>query len=606
MPNHGRPDWPDLLRARRAIVVVDIVESVRLMQADEDGVIARWRRLVHLVRSEGLPRHGGRLVKSLGDGMLLEFEQTPRAAAMAFELLRCGAALNEGLDEPRRMRLRVGLHVAEVVADDLDVYGSGVNLAARIAGAALPDGIAASAEAVDELLPGVDAQLQDAGLCYFKHLDEPVQVFHLLPVSEGPPAPAPALPGPRPTVPASGPGEPAPAAAACVALIPVAAHPDHRTLGELLSDLLVTRLSTVPSLRVISRLSTEQYRLRGFEAEGIARHCGAQYLVSGRLHGRAPQGLLFVELSHAATQEVLWADSVRIDTDELLDGDEGVTPGIVQSIVDRIVAHQVRRVHVAPLPNLDSQTLQFSAIHLMHRHGLADFARAHELLEHLIERHPRASAPHAWLARWHVLGVTKGWAEVEPRGADRAMSHTHRALDLNPDSAMAIAMEAFVLCHIRCDLAAARRRLKDALALDPNEPWAWLVRSTVDSLLGDGQDAWQSALRARELSPMDPLKHYYDGLAASAAVAAERYADARQLALLSLSKDGRHLPTLRALAIAPVHLGAMVAARSTASTLLSLQPDFSIARYLAGSPAGAEPVRRRWAEALREAGIPEH
>lgn len=177
--------WSEVRRARRTIVVADVVESVRLMREHEDDVIDRWRRLVNDVRADVLPKHAGRLVKSLGDGMLLEFEQTPRALAAAFEVQRHVVGLNRALAEDRFIRLRIGLHVAEVVTDELDVYGAGVNLAARLAGVARPGGVAASVEAVDELLPGVDALLEDAGLCYLKHLDEPVQVYHLEPSAGG-------------------------------------------------------------------------------------------------------------------------------------------------------------------------------------------------------------------------------------------------------------------------------------------------------------------------------------------------------------------------------------------------------------------------------------
>lgn len=367
----------------------------------------------------------------------------------------------------------------------------------------------------------------------------------------------------------------------------------------------MTRLSTVPLLRVISRLSTEQFRLRGFDTRGIAQHSGASYLVAGRLHGHREQCLLFLELIDAESEEILWADSVRLDAKALLARDETVTPEVAQALVDRIVSHQLRRVSVSPLPNLASQTLQFSAIHLMHRRALADFGRAHDILEHLVDRHPRAAAPHAWLAKWHVLRVTKGWMAETESEVERALSHTRRALDLNPDSAMTMAMEAFVFCHMKHDLAGAQQRLKDALEINPSEPWAWLVRATVDSLLGHGEEAWQCALRARDLSPMDPLKHYYDSLAASAAVAAERYAEAERLARLSLSKDARHLPTLRALAIAQVHLGRITEAREAVAKVLQVQPDFTLARYLASAPRGGEEMRRRWAGALREAGAPE-
>jgi TolB-like protein/Flp pilus assembly protein TadD len=467
-------------------------------------------------------------------------------------------------------------------------------------------GISASEDAVDELLPGVDALLEDAGLCYMKHLAEPIQVYHLEPcVNVGLQGVLPLQIKPviaRPRMSES-------ALATCVALVPLALteeSPEQRTLAELVSDILLARLSTVPQFRVISRLSTEQFRVRGLDAREIARLSAAAYLVAGRLHGRGKHCLLFLELIDAETEEMLWAESVRMDANELMTRDETITPEIAQALVDRIIAHQLRRASVDPLPNLASQTLQFSAIQLMHRRSLSDFGRAYEILDQLVYRHPRASAPHAWLAQWHVLRVTKGWVVENDAEGARALSHTRRALDLNPDCAMTMAMEAFVHCHIKHDLEAAAEHLEEAVAVNTNEPWVWLVRATVESLLGHGEDAWHCALRARTLSPLDPLKHYFDSLAASAAVAAKRYGEAETLARLSLSKDARHLPTLRALAIAQVHLGRLAEARTTVSNLLQVRPDFTLTRYLASAPRGSEAIRREWASALREAGVPEN
>ena len=186
--------WPELHRVRRAIVVVDVVESVRLMQANEADVIDRWRRFVAEVRTQVLPKHGGRMVKSLGDGMLLEFETVPTAVAAAFDIQRTVARYNDGYEPDAQIWLRAGGHVGDVTEDELDVYGPAVNLAARIATLAGPGQIAVSVEARDELASDVDAVLEDLGNCYFKHLVEPVRCFLVRPPSAllamAPPIPA--------------------------------------------------------------------------------------------------------------------------------------------------------------------------------------------------------------------------------------------------------------------------------------------------------------------------------------------------------------------------------------------------------------------------------
>jgi class 3 adenylate cyclase len=173
------PCWPELHRARRAIVVADVVESVRLMQGDEADVIGRWRHLVNDVRHRLLPAHGGRLVKSLGDGMLIEFEAVEGAVSAALALRSCASRVNLGHAPEAWIRLRTGVHVGDVVSDELDIYGQDVNIAQRLTTLARPDDIVVSAAVVDRLVPGLDADVEDMGPCHLKHLRDPVHAFRL-------------------------------------------------------------------------------------------------------------------------------------------------------------------------------------------------------------------------------------------------------------------------------------------------------------------------------------------------------------------------------------------------------------------------------------------
>src|SRR5262245_31764024 len=175
------PGWLDAHRARRAVLVVDMVDSVHLMQQYEDSVIDRWRRFVSEVVSEVLPALGGRMVKSLGDGMLLEFEVSRNAVEAAFELNRRIAIYNDLHHPEQAIRLRQGAHAADVVVDTLDIFGQGVNLAARLAALGRGGELIVSDTVRDEMLPGVDADVEDLGLCYLKNLDQPQRAFRIGP-----------------------------------------------------------------------------------------------------------------------------------------------------------------------------------------------------------------------------------------------------------------------------------------------------------------------------------------------------------------------------------------------------------------------------------------
>jgi len=177
------PDAPpdELRRVKSAILVVDVVDSVRLMLADEGAVITHWRRFVREVREVVLPAHGGTMVKSLGDGLLLRFEAVPAALRCAFALHRCMSRVGEGAPAHGALRLRAGLHHAAIVVDALDVYGAGVNLAARLVSLARPGETVVSAEARSHIAaPGL-ARVEAMGDCWLRHYSEPVAAWRCLP-----------------------------------------------------------------------------------------------------------------------------------------------------------------------------------------------------------------------------------------------------------------------------------------------------------------------------------------------------------------------------------------------------------------------------------------
>jgi tetratricopeptide (TPR) repeat protein len=208
------------------------------------------------------------------------------------------------------------------------------------------------------------------------------------------------------------------------------------------------------------------------------------------------------------------------------------------------------------------------------------------------------------LAKWYVLRVTRNWVEDLPAESARALDHTQRALDISPDCSLALAMEGFVHCHMRRDLDAAERVLKQALEINPSNSLAWLFLSVVEGFRGAGSVAVESADHATRLSPLDPLRHYYDGLACSAALAASQLPKAIALAKRSLQGNRSHVPTLRVLAIAEAEAGSHIQARATAQKILTLEPGFNLGHYVAQSPPGAEANRQRYAKALGAAGIP--
>jgi tetratricopeptide (TPR) repeat protein len=310
------------------------------------------------------------------------------------------------------------------------------------------------------------------------------------------------------------------------------------------------------------------------------------------------------ELSDVRKRDTVWAERLVGDVDDLLQEQSELLGRLAATLHREILSAEVMATLLQPPPSLQSYSLQIGGVSLMHRSGGRDFERVRDVFEHLIERHPRLAAPRAWLAKWYVLRVTRGIVDDVAAEAAIAMEHTRRALDMDPTCSLALAMQGFVKCHMLRDLDGAMTTFNQALDMNPSDSLAWLFKGVVHSFWGEGEPALAAVVEALRLSPLDPLRHYYDGLAAPAALAAGRYELAVEFAERSLRVNRLHSPTLRALAIAQSELGQMEAARATVKQLLVLEPGLSERSYLQRSPAGANETRVAYARALRRAGVP--
>lgn len=168
-------------RHRGVLLVLDVVESVRLMEEDEGGFVRRWRQLVAHTEHQVLPGHAGRIVKSLGDGLMLEFREAMPCVAAGFAIQGAARALSRELDRTHQLRLRMGAHVADYVRDRLDIYGAGVNLTARIAGLAGADQFLVSSALREQLAGPLHAQVEDLGECRLRHVPRTTRLFRLRP-----------------------------------------------------------------------------------------------------------------------------------------------------------------------------------------------------------------------------------------------------------------------------------------------------------------------------------------------------------------------------------------------------------------------------------------
>ena len=393
-----------------------------MMQEDEEGTVRRWRAFVDQVAMQIVPAHGGRLVKSLGDGLMIEFPRAPSAVDAAFSLQRLSERSNEGWLEAQKMRVRIGLHVSPLIADEHDVYGHGVNLAARLTTLAGPGEIVVSADVRDQLTPLLDADIEDLGECYLKHVQQPVRAFRV------------GAPGEHPVI---EPGNLSGDLRATVAVIPFngrAVEPGHEVLGQILADDVISALSQSPEVNVVSRLSTTAFRDRETEIETIGSYLSADYVVSGSYHVDRERITSARRARRDAVKTGAWSKTFKGSVKGVIAGNDELAGPLVAETCAAMMMRELHRSQGKSLQTLESHTLLLSSITLMHRISPLASQRAQQMLQALIERTPRLAAPYAWLAKWHVLRVTQGWSDDVLADGKLALDNTKRALDRDADT----------------------------------------------------------------------------------------------------------------------------------------------------------------------------
>ncbi|MBR0739361.1 tetratricopeptide repeat protein [Bradyrhizobium liaoningense] len=605
-----------LVQQDTVVLLVDLVESVRLMQAHEASAVRRWTDFVQLATGQILPRYRGGLVKSLGDGLMARFESVPDAVNAAADMHRTIAVQNTGRPDDQHFQLRAGINASTAWSDGIDIYGTGINLAARLATLAGPGETIASeaaheqlaaalaslakpgetigsAAARDELTHGVDALCEDLGNCILKHFDKPVRAYRV-----GPASPHPSLAARRDY---GTPMEPA------IAVIPFDARKDaneHLDIGNLIADSVIWRLSKSANLKVISRLSTNTFRGRISDVAEISAYLGATYILSGSYVVHADRIMVTTELSAARTNQVVWTDRLSGSVGDLLQPESELAHRIAAAVHLSVFDAEVEHILTQPLPTLESYSLLLGSIRLMHRSSREEFLQTRKVLDELINRHGRIAAPRAWLANWYILRMTRGWSEDRKREAAEALSATRAALDRDPSDALALATEGFVYCHMLKDLDTARKRCEQAVDANPSHALGWLYRGTVNAFKGEGEAAVGATRRALELSPLDPQRYYFESLGATALLSAHRYEEAEKLARSSLLLNRMHPSTWRVLAIALVSQGRVEEAREALGKMRELEPQLTVDRYKARLPNAQLETGRHWARCLEIAGLP--
>jgi class 3 adenylate cyclase/TolB-like protein/tetratricopeptide (TPR) repeat protein len=576
--------------ATRTVVFADVVESVRLMQRDEFAAAGRIRDQLLEAANETIPRHRGHLLQRLGDGLMIAFAHPRDATECASALHRRAAELAESVALGDRVLLRIGIHAADILTDDVAFYGNGVNVAARLAALAGPGETVISDSVRDQLATTPGGDLVDLGLCHLKHVEAPLQAYRLGPGKALPPQIESQI-ALRPTL-------------AVIPLTLQSGGSAYLAVGEIIADEVIVALSRAPELRIVSRLSTTAFRGRKTQLKAIRALLGATYVLWGAYRVSGDTLIVTVELVDARNGEIVWAHGFKGKLAGLLAQDDDLVTSIVAGVASALMNTELLRTKSRALPTLDAYTLLLGGIGLMHRSDPRDFGKSRQAFEQLVERYPRYAAPYAYLAEWHVFKVTQGWFTNLEQEAAAALDWINRALDVDTADSLELMVNGLVHTNLLHRHDVAKVSYDQALEKNANEGLARLHRGTLWAFQGRGREAVEETDRAVELSPLDPWRYYYDSLRATAALAARDYERAIELARRSLRSNRSHASTLRVIAIASSELGRYDEAHESLAELRKLDPSLTVSGYLARSPAASYETGRTWSQALRRAGLP--
>jgi TolB-like protein/cytochrome c-type biogenesis protein CcmH/NrfG len=575
-------------RRLAAILAADVAGYSRLMGADETGTALVLRE--HRAAADPLvAEHGGRIVKTTGDGVLIEFASVVGAVDCAVALQMLAAQRNAAIPGDRRMEWRIGVHLGDVLVEGDDILGDGVNIAARLEGIAEPGGICISEDAFRQVRGKVDAEFADIGEQSLKNIARPVRVYRLVPQQSAEPLPA-ALPLPdKPSI----------------AVLPfqnMSGDPEQEYFADGMVEEIITALSKVRWFFVIARNSTFTYKGRAVDVKQVGRELGVRYVLEGSVRKAGSRIRITAQLVEAETGNHVWAERYDRDLADIFAVQDEITERVVAAIEPELYAAEQVRSQSKPPDSLDAWECVIRALSLIGQGTRDENTEAEALCRRAIAIAPSYGRAHSLLA-WALLRRTVYSGELRTVVPEIG-AETQTALALDDRDPWAHVAQANLFLRLR-RFGEAVRASRRALELNPNFALAHALLAGTLALQGANQEAVDSAEDALRLSPRDRLVGTYASIAlAQVHFAAGRYPECATWARNVIEKSPGHITGHSYLTAALAMEGDLTAAAEARGALLRLRPEFSLAWLTENNPSTGE-LAERLREGLRKAGVPE-
>ena len=580
-------------RRLAAIVCADVAGYSRMMGADEAGTHATFK--AH--RSAIYPiilNHGGRLVKNTGDGFLVEFPSIVEAIESALAMQALMAERNDHLPADRMMQFRMGVHMGDVIADEDEVFGDGVNVAVRIEAIAAPGGVAVSAKAYHEAGKHLSATLVDAGSHRLKNIEEPVHVWTWDPGGSD-------TSGREPKNTSN---LPAQYRTAIVGVLPFANLSDSTDeyFSDGLTEDLIHALSLQSFYRVLSRNSTFSFKGKSLSARLIAREIDATYLIQGSVRRAGTKIRVTAELIAPENGEQLWTGRYDRDIGDLFAMQDEITTSLSAALAPEIYRAEASAPARSSSTDLTAWDRFLRGLSHYYKHTKADFEASIDLCREAIALDPSLSIARAYLATIMVQGVQYGWIKSTSQLWTEAMTLAESSVRLDPRSSFAFAILSYMHA-MDGNYEAAMEAAKRAVKLNPYDMGARGVLGIAHLVIGEHRQAIELFSTAVQRGNSDP-RYKWAALNAFSHYLVGQYDASLSWAREALYLNPNHLQVLAVRAAALAQLGRAEEAAKAAEVLLGNFPSLTVERHLRNfrwkNPADVAHYR----DGLLKAGVP--
>jgi adenylate cyclase len=607
-------------RRLAAILAADIAGYSRLMGADEVGALRALKAHRKELVDPAIALHHGRIVKTTGDGLLVEFASVVDAVGCAVAVQRHMARRNADVAEDKRIVFRIGVNIGDIIIDGDDIFGDGVNVAARLEAFCEPGGVYISRSANEQIRDKLSLAFADLGEQKMKNIARAVGVFGLaardiaaLPADEPPPAPGPGPTGARgngePHAPAEGrrppageADQPAPSAKPTIAVLPFAnmsADPAQEFFADGLAEDILTGLSRFRDLFVISRNSTFRFKGKAVDVRTVARELGVQFVLEGSVRRAGDTVRVTAQLIDADTDRHVWAERYDRRLEDIFAIQDEVTSSIVAILPGRVEAAAHDRAKRKAPENLAAYECVLAGKLLHHRSAKSDNSEAQRLLGRAIALEPGYAHAHAWMGCALGQSYVNGWCGDKPATLSRAAEELRIALSLDDNDSDVHRILAAIALAASHDHEKALYHQERALNLNPNDDLIVVQQGEILTWLGRPEEGIEWIRKAMRLNPFHPQR-FWSHLG-RAYFAARRYPEAIDALQRINQPDHTHHALLAASHAAQ---GDDDAAKAAGRETLRLAPDFRVASDLATQHYKREADLEHYRAALTRAGLP--